>query len=103
MSKNKGVPKFQNPPPPPDPIKKKLTVEGTIEQVLKIIHQHEPADQNKVIESVNNAIAADRHDAYMKAREDERQAGSNMERYMASTHGIEEFLKARAAAKELSK
>lgn len=91
----------QHMPLPPEPVTP--TTEDTCGIILNALKPHTPSDQNKILEFVNNHIATARHDDYMKAREDERQAAVNLEKFMASTQGIQEFIKARQAAKDLSK
>lgn len=91
----------QHIPPPPE--QKPLSIEDTCRVILDMIKPFTPSDQNKILESINNQVAAARHDAYMKARDDEKQAGQDLDRFMSLATNIQEFVKARQAAKELSR
>ena len=103
MSKVKrGIPDFKHTPPPPEPMRTK-SMEVFADEILTLISALDAKDQNTVMELVNTRYAALRYDDYEKARKEERETGANFERYLATTRGIEEFIKARHAAKELSK
>lgn len=99
--KSNNLPDFKHTPLPPEPVSP--TTEDTCGIILNALKPHGPNDQNKILEFINNHMAAARHDDYMKASEDVRQAGINLDKFMASTRGLEEFIKARQAAKDLSK
>jgi|ERR1044072_6000219 hypothetical protein len=101
-TKKKGIPDFKYTPPPPEPMKAKTTEEFA-EEILQSLSVLNAKDQNSVMELLNTRYAALRYDDYEKARNDERETGQNFERFMATTRGVEEFIKARHAAKELSK
>jgi|SRR4051812_42506969 hypothetical protein len=98
----RGLPDFKHIPPPPEPMKPKTT-EAFADEILILISPLDAKDQNTVMELVNTRYAALRYDEYEKARNEERETGANFEKYLATTRGIEEFIKARHAAKELSK
>lgn len=100
MSKKRGLPDFKHCPPPPESIPK--TPEGLADDILEEIAGLDVSEQNKVMEALNTKYAAKRHDEYVKAREQEKEAGANFERFMACAEGITEFIKARQAAKDLS-
>lgn len=100
-TKKKGIPDFQHTPPPPE--QKQIPHEDFAGAFLNGLLKYSPDVQNKVMEFLNNHIAAARHDEYEKARIDEREAAMNFEKFMANTQGIQEFIKARHATKELSR
>lgn len=98
--KNNNLPDFKHTPLPPEPIVP--TTEDTCGIILNALKLHDPSSQNKILEFVNNHIAIARHDDYMKARDDEKQASYNLDKFISATYGIQELLKAREAAKQLS-
>lgn len=102
--KQNSLPDFKHTPPPPE-VKQKVasSPEDLAEDILKAISGLDVSDQNKVMESLNNKYAAIRYDEYEKARQQEKDASLNLDRFFANTQGIQDFIKARQAAKELSR
>jgi hypothetical protein len=101
-TKKKGIPDCKHIPPAPS-IPKPKTVEEHADEILKTLSVLDVKEQNAVMELVNTRYAVLRYDDYENARKEERETGQNFERFMVTTRGIEEFIKARHAAKELSK
>lgn len=93
MARSKGVPKFQNPPLPPEPMKKRQTVEETIANVLTAIRQHEPEEQTNIFDSVMKELITDRITRHEAANNDRNRAAMNMEKFIATTQGLTDFIK----------
>jgi hypothetical protein len=97
MANKKGMSNFKHTPPALE--QKQIPHEDFAGVFLNGLLKYTPDVQNKVMEFLNNHIAAARQDEYEKARIDEREAAANFEKYMANTQGIQEFIKARQATK----
>lgn len=93
MAKTKGIPNFKHTPPAPTPLPKADTVDETVNQVLAAIRTHEPEVQNAVFNKVMQELAVERHQTYDLSLKDQQKAAENFEKFMATTQGINEFVK----------
>jgi retron-type reverse transcriptase len=100
-TKKKGIPDFQHTPAAPEPVNlKPYEPEQIFSEVISVIRQLKPGQQNWVVKELLKELVFDRENSYLSASAQKDDAGKNLEEFLQIGHTAEYALKERAQQKD---